>query len=337
MAKLTPLLGARRKRRRLWWLVGTVTLVTLVAAAVLIVRGATSRKEFGRSAQPTSRSLPTINSPTTAAGVAPPLGGPRRSCAASPRTCGFPDATNTGVAPGTTLTPSGSIKVTQDNQVIQNLSITNGTIDISAKNVTIRNVRIVIEAPTTWAIIVRSPGSAMIDHVDVSGDDQSSRSVEYGVLSETSGAVSVRNSNLHNCSDCIQGENVTVVGNYIHDLANPPGAHVDGIQCNASCGITVTGNTIFNQYGQTSTVALFSDFGTPRNSTIANNLLAGGGYVIYGGGDNATGIHITDNRFSRLYFSTGGQFGPVAYFDPTASGTTWNGNIWDDTGAEVNK
>ena len=256
-------------------------------------------------------------------------------CVASPHSCGYPDATNTGVSTGTNLSPSGCIAVHTDNAVIQNVSITDCTISVFARNVTIRNVKIVIAASEAWAINVYRGGSATIDHVDVSGRDQSTRSVEYAVASASSSPVTIAHSNLHNCADCIQGENITATGNYIHDLANPPGAHVDGIQCNSSCGITVTGNTILNQYGQTSDVALFSDWGTPRNSTIANNLLAGAGYSIYGGTDSATGIHIVDNRFARLYFPNGGYYGPVAHFNPTGTGNTWTGNIWDDTRAAV--
>src|SRR5262249_37639469 len=159
--------------------------------------------------------------------------------------------------------------------------------------------------------------------------DQDGRSVEYAVLSQTMQPVTISNSNLHNCADCIQGENITATGNYIHDMANPSGAHVDGIQCNSSCGITVTGNTIFNEWDQTSAVSLFADFGTPRNSTISGNLLAGGGYAINGGDQNATGIVISNNRFSRMYHATCGQYGILAHFNTS---NTFTGNIWDDTG-----
>jgi hypothetical protein len=217
--------------------------------------------------------------------------------------------------------------------VVENLQLNGCDINVTASNVVIRNVKISIAAPEMWAIRVSDGGSATIDHVDISGLDKSTSSVEYAVLSQTQNRVTISRSNLHNCADCIQGENIVATGNYIHDLAYPPGAHIDGIQCNAQCGISVTGNTILNQYDQTSAVALFSDFGTPRNSTISGNLLAGGGYTIYGGGDNATGITITNNRFSRTFYPTSGYFGVVAHF--TTAGNTWTNNIWDDTGRPV--
>ena len=63
-------------------------------------------------------------------------------CSPSPHSCGYPDATNTGVTPGARLIKSGSVHVTRDYQVVQNLTINNGTIDIDAKNITVRDVRI---------------------------------------------------------------------------------------------------------------------------------------------------------------------------------------------------
>ncbi len=52
-----------------------------------------------------------------------------------------PGPTNTGVPPGTTLAPSGSLEVTADGATVENLDIT-GSITVLANNVTIRKVRI---------------------------------------------------------------------------------------------------------------------------------------------------------------------------------------------------
>ncbi len=70
------------------------------------------------------------------------------NCAASPHVCGFLDATNTGVQPGVTLAASRSIAATRNNQVVQNVPIRNGTTDVEASNVVIRNVKIVIDPPS---------------------------------------------------------------------------------------------------------------------------------------------------------------------------------------------
>ncbi len=68
------------------------------------------------------------------------------------------------------------------------------------------------------------------------------------------------------------------------------------------------------------------------NVTVSDNLLAGGGYTIYGG-EGAKGhpshIVITGNRISTQFFRLGGRWGPVAYFNSHAYGDVWSGNVWD--------
>ena len=257
------------------------------------------------------------------------------NCGVTPSACGYPDATNTGVKAGATLKPSGCVTARTDGQVIENLVIDDCTISVEAKDVTIRNVKMSVASKDMFALIVRSGASATIEDVEISGKDKSGASVQYAVLSQTSERVTVNRANLHHCADCIQGERMVVTNSYIHDLANPPGAHVDGFQCNSSCGVTLRHNTILNEWNQTAAIALFADFGTPRDSTIDDNLLAGGGYSVYGGSTNATGIKITNNRFTRLYFPKGGYWGHGTAFNNSGSGNLWSGNTWDDTGSTV--
>ena len=74
------------------------------------------------------------------------------------------------------------------------------------------------------------------------------------------------------------------------------------------------------------------------NKIVANNLLAGGDYAIYAGADHhdpTSDIVIEDNEFGQQYFSRGGQYGPVAYFDPTGTDNVWWGNFWDTTGRAI--
>lgn len=249
---------------------------------------------------------------------------PSPSASSSPT--GFPNATTTGLTDPTLLKPSGCVTASTPGQVVQNLTITDCDISVTATDVTIRNVRLVSSTNDKWGIIVRGGASATIDHVEVSGKDKTTGSVEYAVLSQTNLPTTVSNSNLHHCADCIQGENMTITGNYIHDMALIPGvSHVDGIQCNAYCGLTIRGNTILNEYGQTSAVALFADFGTPKDSTITGNLLAGGGWTIYAGNAASTGISVTNNVLSRRYWPNVGQWGWLTRGggSPVVSGNTY--------------
>lgn len=304
--------------------VGVVLVVALVlvAGAVLLVSRLDAPDRGPASAQ-AARQPPTSSTTTSSSQL---------NCAAKPSACGYPDATNTGVQPGVALKPSGCVTARTDGQVIENLVIDGCTIGVEAKNVTIRNVKLTHTSVDMWGIIVREGASAKIENVEVAGRDKSTKSVQYAILSQTMNPVTVDRANLHHCADCIQGERMVVTNSYIHDLANPPEAHVDGFQCNGQCEVTLRHNTILNEWSQTAAIALFADFGTPRNSTIDNNLLAGGGYSLYAGTDDATGIKVTNNRFSRLYFAKGGYWGPGADYASTGTGNVWSGNIWDDTG-----
>ena len=138
----------------------------------------------------------------------------------------------------------------------------------------------------------------------------------------------------------IQTHEGLIEDTYIHDLRMIPTDHVNGTTSNGSTvPLTIRHNTIFNQFGQTDAISLFQDFWREANRTIDNNLLAGGGYTIYGGGGGygtATNIKITNNRISRLYFPNGGSYGPLAHFDWSGSGNEWSGNVWDDSGATIN-
>jgi len=97
---------------------------------------------------------------------------------ASERVCGYPDASNTGVSPGVALQPSGCVSANTPGQVIEKpFDQKTAPSTSSARDVIIRNVKIVIDDPEKWAIIIRNPGSATIDHVDISGVDAAAHDV----------------------------------------------------------------------------------------------------------------------------------------------------------------
>ena len=220
------------------------------------------------------------------------------------------------------LNRSGCVTARGTGQVVENLVIDGCTIAVEAENVTIRNVKLTHTSVDMWGIIIREGASARIENVEIAGRDKSTGSIQYAILSQTEKPVTVDRANIHHCHNCIQGEFLTVTNSYIHNMADPPGAHVDGILCTGPCGLTLRHNTVLNEHGQTSAIALFPDFGTPRDSVIDNNLLAGGGYTVYAGEDDATGIKVTNNRFSRLYYPKGGYWGPGADSPTTPPATS---------------
>ena len=320
----------RPSRRKIFILIACVVAIAAVAMSLIIAKSTPSKSRSTPHAV-ASRSETTV--PTTKSMPAPRLDPRRHNCARAPGVCGYPDAASTGIEKGVTLRRSGCVEVHHDGQVIENLTINGCTVDVSARNVTIRNVKIVIDAPETWAIVIRPGGSATVDHVDISGVDMANHSVEYGVLSFSTRRVTITNGNFYNCADCIQGEYITATDNYIHDVGGPTDAHVDGIQCdgNAGCHLTALHNTVV---AAAIAIALYGDFGTPVDSLISNNLVSGGSYTLYAGTEKSTNIRIINNRISRLIHPHGGLYGPLAYYFPNP-GNTFIGNIWDETGTPV--
>jgi hypothetical protein len=259
-------------------------------------------------------------------------------CAAKPSACCYPDATNSGVPAGVALTASGSLSIKTDGTVVSGLDVS-GTIDIYAKNVTIESTRVTTDSPGSFAVAIR-PGATgtTIRDTTIRGMDNGTHSVEYGVFNIAGTAVTVTRANLYNCSECIMGASITLTDSYLHDTADPPGAHVEDIY--GLAGSSYKHNTILNAVDQTAAVYLDPNLGGTLDCkcSLVDNLLAGGGYTIYGGGSgnmSATNVKITGNRFARSYFANSGSYGVDAYFDGAAMGNSWSGNFWDDTAAAV--
>ena len=66
--------------------------------------------------------------------------------------------------------------------------------------------------------------------------------------------------------------------------------------------------------------------------TVDNNLLAGGGYTVYCPGGQPSSFTFTNNRFSRIYVSTVGGFGPLY---SSCSDDLGPGNVYHETGLPV--
>ncbi|MCW2759376.1 MAG: hypothetical protein JWO46_3122 [Nocardioidaceae bacterium] len=254
-------------------------------------------------------------------------------CAAHPSSCGYPDASNTGVPPGTVLRKSASVNADTPGQVIDGLDIT-GEINVTAPNVVIKNTRVTASSGD-WIIIIR-PGAANLTIQDSEIMSPAGATVDNACVFNISSEVPImRRLNIHGCSAGVSSGGGLLEDSYIHDPGFTPGlSHITLVASNGGGGFTIRHNTVLNPYGQTAAVAFYQDFGVQRNDLIENNLLAGGGYVVYGGNGEkgtATNIRFLNNRFSRTFYKTGGYWGYVASFSPANSGNAWAGNYWDET------
>jgi hypothetical protein len=279
------------------------------------------------------------------------------NCAASPHACGYPDATSTGVpaampllsVPGQVSSgqgwkydPRGWVEVYGSGAVLSGLYIP-CNLDISASNVTISNVTVVTTG-NSFGISLRHTQNAVIENSAIyspyaSGPGRLQAGIK-DVYGDSTGTT-VRHDNIWHVENGVQLSAGTITDNYIHNLAYTTGDHVNGIDSNAGtpAGLTVVHNTVFNPLDQTDAITLFENFGPQFNATISDNLLAGGGYTVYGGANpgkwTPSNIVITGNRFARTYYPKGGYYGPVANLAAGVNGNTWSGNVWDDTGSPV--
>jgi hypothetical protein len=297
---------------------------------------------------------PSSDVPGDVAGSATAVGLPRMTnCVSLPSRCDYPDATNTGVPSGTVLRrvpediTSGPGWVwdsrgwlqASSGAVVKNL-VVNGSVMVGGSNITVTNVRIPIGGES-WGIGLQHAKNAVISNVEIGIQGGSPRLLVgiKDIYGDSTGTRALRN-NIANSGTGIQIYSGLIADNYIHDMGYQSGDHINGTTSNGSSTMmTIRHNTILNSFNQTDAISLFQDFGIEANRLITNNLVAGGGYTIYGGDNQRYGktfnIQITNNRFSKLYYPNGGYYGPIAAFDPSGVGNLSSGNYWDENLAPV--
>ena len=276
-------------------------------------------------------------------------------CMRSPHQCGFPDATSSGVpararlsnvpaqvssGPGWHYDRRGFVAVVGQGAVLSGLSLHCG-VSVTASDVTIRDVKIVTSGQSAMGIALQHVHDVTIEHSTIAGTNTGSGRLMVGVKDVYGDATGTRilDDDIFQASTGIQIYQGLIQGNYIHHLGMTSTDHVNGVTTNGDTRpLVIRHNTILNSFSQTDAIGLFQDFGVVANVTITDNLLAGGGYAIYGGtGGKGAPSHIvvTRNRISTRFFSHGGYWGPAVDFDDHARGDLWSGNVWDNTGRPV--
>jgi hypothetical protein len=274
------------------------------------------------------------------------------TCMPKPSACGFPDVTNTGVTPGTPLTTaSGEVKLDQPGEVYQNVQLTGG-ITVTAQNVTIRNVRLVITDPYYGIRVTpgddwgRNDANLTLDHVEINMNGSTSlKGIAFN-------GYTAKNVLFHNGADCAHmGENVVIQdsmcvlgpdtdGDGVPDSRGfcNGSDHFDGFQSDGGQNITIRHNTIRNPCGQTSAILMSTNTAPIDSVVIDNNLMSGGGYTVYCGTDSggvATHETYTNNVISKEFFPKGGYWGPTTSCEhvQTAGNNVWDGDYVPPPGA----
>lgn len=267
---------------------------------------------------------------------------------AKPSACGYPDATNTGVPAGTSLTArTGDLHITKAGTTIKGIAL-DGTIYVEAASTRIEDTEVTVNgtqagcaSPCGGKGIWIKPGvmGTVVEDVTCHGGARTGENVTEFCIQSNDASTLVERVHLYDCTTCMAGPGTWSDSFVDQTGATIPEEHYEDIYYGGGSGqLTVHHDTMLNPQDQTAVVFASVDFGDQTQLTITDNLMAGGGYMIYGGASGGGGkvlgpVTVTGNRFSRIYYRNGGSYGVDAYFNKSV--TTWSGNCWDETLTEA--
>ena len=244
-----------------------------------------------------------------------------------------PWAHNTGPSNPGALRPSGSLSITTDGAVYENLDIS-GDVWIDANNVTIRNFRINGGSSSFYGINIASGKRGIV--------------LEDGEILRTGNGIrglgyTARRLHIHDNNDDglrpegVPGSGPTLVEHcFIEKMGLSDGAHADALQVSGvsdgSYDVTLQNNNFYmpapgspEHPGDASKASAVIFLAKPvSNYLIQNNWMDGGGYTVYCGG-NTGDVLWRNNTFGTNY----------DYAAVTGTCQNWSGNVWEDTGAPV--
>ena len=233
----------------------------------------------------------------------------------------FPDATNTGVPSGVTLTPYyGNLVIDTPGAVIEGLDI-QGNVIITADNVTLKNCKVTSSAVSVVSISSGVTG-VVVQDCEINGLGETGNSRGIG------GQGTFLRNNIYNVENGIniEGSNTLIQGNYIHDLNASLAYGYDGIQIlGGVSNITVSDNTIINSQSGTA-VRIVNDYGAVDGVIVDNNMLSGGDFAVLSEEKSSNSGQITGVQFTNNYLDKVNDYAFVAN-----NIVVWQGNIDFDT------
>ena len=254
-------------------------------------------------------------------------------CAPSPHSCGFPDATNTGVPPGTQLSPAATCEITTDGAVVDATDFA-CTVTIRARDVLIRRSKI---HPGSGGAIRVMSGNVSLEDCELY--DATDVVIQYDNWS-------CLRCDIHDFQDdgARLGNDTRLEDSFIHGFSTPQGGAAEGAQLQAGVArVVVRHSTIFanDQSGAApATAALFiaPDQGPTSDGPVVleGNLLAGGQYTVYVVDGNQgqfviKNVSLKNNRFVR----DSARYGPLSLTDSEKPFLSSGGNVWDRDGTPI--
>jgi nitrous oxidase accessory protein NosD len=269
-------------------------------------------------------------------GTPAPGGTPPRPAA---RPGGRPNAGNTGVPAGVTLTAvSGDQTYATAGQVIDGMDI-RGYVRITARNVTIRNsiVRGGGSRCSAAVITIVAGASATIEDTEINPTNPNA--CLDGIWAT---AATLTRLNIHDTVDGVRaGNDVIVQDSWIHDLrhytSGAPtggGTETDAVQTISARRVTLRNNVLNPGVRGNAAYQVTQDSGPSGDLRVENNYLDGGHCTLNfshrGSTTDLTGITVSGNRFGRN----------TTYVCPILLSTRTtlsrnSGNVWEDTSAPI--
>jgi len=247
-----------------------------------------------------------------------------------------PDASNTGVPAGMTLTTvNGDMTVTTAGTIVDSKDI-KGLLIIKANNVTVKNTLVEGRSTTSFgaAINIQSGTGILIDHVTV---NIANPTVYLDGIWASNATIQ--------CSDISKGvdgmkasDNSTIQYNYIHDLSefssdpshNGGPTHNDTIQILDGANLLVQGNNLVAISDDNSAIQVTQDYGPVTNLRVNSNWADGGGCTFnFAHTNNPLTVTANNNRFGR------NSFYDCPILISTQTTLMGTGNVWDDNNQAV--
>lgn len=220
------------------------------------------------------------------------------------------------------------LQVTGTNSVVSNLIIPFPLNLLATPGCLIKNC-IITAGPSGAGTAVQlrhTTGGVTIQDSIVSGYDSGANRMSYGISSVFGDDpnVLIQRCNIFwmriGINTPATATGTVVRDNYIHDAGFAAGDHTECVTTGQGpVGWLFDHNTFLIQLTQTSALPIGTGSGPTVGVTVTNNLIAGGGYGMYGSstsGDTPSNIVVANNWFSVMFFPNCGQFGPLtAWFD----------------------
>ena len=259
---------------------------------------------------------------------------------------GYAQITGAGATFSGYAIPAGGIYVKAPGVTVENCSV-GGSYGIyvqsAGDSATISNC-VVVTPGGGNACIAFEAGTqyGTVENCTLSGTGAGAGRITSGVVSNSADPLfTMTGCDVSWCKNCFENAqnpagiiNVSITGNYMHDLGFVALDHTDTLYLSYGIGGVISGNTLYNQLAESN--VLLGTAMNPVPLAVTGNLLAGAGYTVQAGGPTGhitysgpmQNLTFTGNFFSTLYYPDSGVYGPVENWGVPAN--TWSGNCWLD-------